>query len=825
MNISEYTTIGTRLALSTPEDKIVITGAAGRFPESDNIEKLCENFKNRVYMVTKDERRWKQFQEDVPYHTGKINHIDKLDAGFFDMNYQEAENMDPQCRQILERAFEAILDSGYNPSELENTRTAVLVAATLSDSEKMLLYDNLNSPNYGFTGCSHSMLAHQISYRLGLNGRSLNIDSACSSSLYQLDEAYTAIKMGSCDNALIVGTHLVLNPYLNCSFYKLGMVSLHGDSLVFDGNGYNRSEAAAAIFVQRARDARRIYAEIEHIKSCNDGFKEEGIMFPSTQDQMKMMEEVCVESKVNPNTVTYFEAHAAGTKVGDPQEVESLYQVFCSKRKIPLLIGSAKSLMGHTEPVSGLSSLLKVVLGMNNDYIYPNFHNDKNEPLELLKNKKLLKLVTEATKWHKNGSNLAAINCYGFGGTNSIAIVKPFSKGKVNSGLPKDDLARLVCVSGRTKESVTLMFDDLASKPLDEEYIRLLHAIFSHNIRNHPMRGFIMLSKMGEIVRSVERCKEAKLCLLFNNFNCNSKNVVRILLELPLFQEKFTKIQEFGGVGKGQNSILTVVALHCSLFDSLREIGLQFDFVFGVSLGVLGAAYANGRLTLKEVILLASCIDEACNTLDMREVFVANSRVRHGRYKNEKSKIKLLEFFVEGGKVDNLKKSILKELGGISDSNGTVETFATLIGKLFNSNYFEQNALDVREGEFVCVNMGLGCTEIEFFDCIDLISKATGRGIITDLLSSLGRLHQLGYDLKLDKLYSNVEWPVSRGTPNVSPVIGWNHTDSWHFYRHQMQISNCVQTFDFSLKSHDPNWSFLSGHVLDGEYRKHMIVR
>ena len=49
-------------------------------------------------------------------------------------------------------------------------------------------------------------------------------------------------------------------------------------------------------------------------------------------------------------------------QVGDPQEVNALSDVLCKNRNNPLLIGSVKSNMGHSEPASGLCSLVKVII-------------------------------------------------------------------------------------------------------------------------------------------------------------------------------------------------------------------------------------------------------------------------------------------------------------------------------------------------------------------------------------------------------------------------------------------------------------------------------
>ena len=89
------------------------------------------------------------------------------------------------------------------------------------------------------------------------------------------------------------------------------------------------------------------HIDITHI-SCA------GITFPSGAVQRSLLLTVYKEACVDPAEVAYVEAHGTGTKAGDPQELNSICEVFCKKgRSGPLLVGSTKSNMGHPEPASG----------------------------------------------------------------------------------------------------------------------------------------------------------------------------------------------------------------------------------------------------------------------------------------------------------------------------------------------------------------------------------------------------------------------------------------------------------------------------------------
>lgn len=141
-----------------------------------------------------------------------------------------------------------------------------------------------------------------------------------------------------------------------------------------------RAETVATIFLQKARDARRVYATVVHTRTNIDGYKPEGITSPNGQKQNQLMRKVYKECGVDPLDVSYVEAHGTGTPVGDPQEVNSIVDLFCKGRKKPLLIGSVKSNLGHAEPASGMNSIAKVLIAMESGMIPANLHFKNPNP-------------------------------------------------------------------------------------------------------------------------------------------------------------------------------------------------------------------------------------------------------------------------------------------------------------------------------------------------------------------------------------------------------------------------------------------------------------
>jgi fatty acid synthase len=158
------------------------------------------------------------------------------------------------------------------------------------------------------------LLANRISYALDLTGPSLLLETACSSSAYALHSAYSAMERGECDAALVCGANLMLSPDDIIINVKMNAVTKNGLSRPFDheADGYVKSESVGVLFLQKKRDARRIYASILQTKTNCDGRNEEGNLVPSAKMQAKLMTEFYEELNMEPSEVKYVEAHSTG---------------------------------------------------------------------------------------------------------------------------------------------------------------------------------------------------------------------------------------------------------------------------------------------------------------------------------------------------------------------------------------------------------------------------------------------------------------------------------------------------------------------------------
>ncbi|KMQ91191.1 fatty acid synthase, partial [Lasius niger] len=474
--------------LDVEEDEIVITGIAGRFPDSDNIKHLQQNLLNKVYLGSEDNRRWTYVHPEVPQRTGKVNNIEKFDAEYFDIPFNEASLIDPVGRVLLEHTYEAIVDAGVNPKDLNGTRTGVFLGVCYSESEANWFYEKLQVSGPTIYGCSKAMLANRISQWLGITGPSYAADSACSSSLTVLEHAYRRV------------------------------LSSNGICRPFDdnANGYMRSETIGIVYMQKAKKAKRIYATVVYAKTNCDGYKEQGITFPSSEMQGALLQEFYDECNISPSCITFVEAHGTGTKVGDPEEINALERVFCKDRQTPLLIGSVKSNLGHSEAAAGLCQIAKVIIAMHTSIIPPNINFTQTRKGIKAFEEGSIRVVNAPTPW-KPG--FVGVNSFGFGGANCHILLQSNLKEKVNGGAPNDDLPRLVVVSGRTEQAVESLLNEIQNQSIDVEYIRLLHDLYADDIQAHPYRGQTPLligsvkSNLGHSEAAAGLCQIAKVII------------------------------------------------------------------------------------------------------------------------------------------------------------------------------------------------------------------------------------------------------------------------------------------------------------------------
>ncbi|XP_014669584.1 PREDICTED: fatty acid synthase-like [Priapulus caudatus] len=611
-------------------DDVIVAGISCRLPEADSMAEFRHNLFAGVDMSTDDGRRWEAGLYGLPRRSAKLKDISKFDAAFFGISPKQAERMDPQIRILLEVTYEAIVDAGYNPQDLRGSRTGVFVGVSGSEACDAWSLDPETVSGYTMTGCQRAMVSNRLSFYFDFKGPSYSIDTACSSSLYAVDNAVAAIRSGQCDSAIVGGVNLNLKPQTALQFHRLGMLSPEGMCKSFDaaGNGYCRAEGAVVVLLQKRASARRIYLTIVHSKANTDGFKEQGVTFPAGAMQKQLLQEVYGEAGVDPAKVAYVEAHGTGTKVGDPQELNAVTDVFCKARQGALPIGSVKSNMGHAEPASGLAAMAKVILAMEEGAVPGNLHyNEPNPDIPGLINGKL-QVVTSSMPLPRG--SFIGINSFGFGGANVHVILKG-----PNNARPQmmTDEARLVKVAGRTPEGVEGMLRAAEENSHDAEFLALLDLIYASPTSLHPYRGFTVLntSKQSADVQRVS--SEARpIWFVCSGMGVQWPGMARDMMRVPAFKQTMLRLADtlMGHgvdlcdiIASGEEKMLestpvafaAIAAVQVALIDVLRSLGIYGDGFVGHSVGELACAYADGCLTAEQTVLCAywrgKCVSEA----------------------------------------------------------------------------------------------------------------------------------------------------------------------------------------------------------------------
>ncbi|KAG5347678.1 FAS synthase, partial [Acromyrmex charruanus] len=889
---------GTIAGNNVSGEEIVISGIAGRFPNSDNMNQLRENLFNKIDLVRADHERWGKALEHPEFsrRMGTVNKAEKFDADFFGLSFEQAHTLSGEARLLLEHSYEAIIDAGVNPTQLQGKNTAVIIGASYIEPQAKYLYTNVQINGHNLIGCHKSATANMISYFLDLKGPSYTIDTACSSSLHAMAVGYDYIMSGKCEDAIIGTANLCFAPIVNLQFTRLGVLSPTGYCRPFDSaaNGYARGETAAVVYLQKAKNAKRIYALCPHIKLNNDGYKEEGITYPSSQMQYTLLKEFYEECKVPTSCLDYVEAHGTATIAGDPPEINAIYNVFCTNRETPLMIGSVKSNLGHTEPASGFNQIAKVIIAFETGFVPPNInYTSPRNDIDALINGTVR--VIEKPMQLQNG--YVGINNFGFGGSNAHLLLKWNDKLKINNGAPNDDLPRLVVLSGCTEESVKLFLNDIANHPIDVEYIRLLHDVYADNIKNHSWRGYIILNSFQDSIKEIQNCEGVKrpVWFIFSALGSQWPGMGRNLLKFHVFAKTIRKCDDIlksydisvtDILTKADKSVcentlnvcLGIVAIQIGLVDLLTSLGITPDYMIGHSGGELGCAYADKCLTIEQTILSAYFIGITCAKEKIIHSSMAVVSLSYEHLKNicpldieivchnsKNSNVvcgppESVQEFMKKLKVNNVyvkeiycnvpyhssylapaETQLLLNLNKIipqpkKRSSKWISTsiprtkWSTSTAKLSSAEYHTRSLLNTvlfqQTTDLIpnnAVVIEIAPDNILHHALTDSLHPSVTNIVLTQqtnknidvTLQGIGKIYNCGLQLQVANLYPPVEFPVSRGTPMISPSIRWCHSENWlTSSAEQKYIKSRGRYINIILD--DEDHEYMSGHMIDG---------
>jgi acyl transferase domain-containing protein/acyl carrier protein len=428
------------------DDHIAVIGMACRFPGANTLDEywhnLCKGVESVTWLTEEDLASAgvppREFRH--PHYVNAallIEDMEYFDARFFGYTPREAEVRDPQGRWFLEACYAAVQDSGYDPERIDGLVGVVGGMANNLYAEEQVKRNAALSAAVGpmaiGVGSAPDYLATTVSYRLGLRGPSLTVQTACSTSLLAVHTASQLLRSGECDYAVAGGVEVELPARKGHLWMEGNIYSRDGHIRPFDAeaSGTIFGSGVGAVALKRLADAiddgDHVYAVLRGSAVNNDGGDRAGFTAPGVEGQVQLIVEALAAAKVHPDTIGFVEAHATGTLVGDPIEVAGLNRAYRAAggtawQSIP--IGSVKANIGHLGPASGIAGLIKVCLALKHRQIPPNINYERPNPNLDLSNSPFY-VVTELTGWPAGDTpRRAGVSSFGIGGTNVHVIVE-----------------------------------------------------------------------------------------------------------------------------------------------------------------------------------------------------------------------------------------------------------------------------------------------------------------------------------------------------------------------------------------------------------------
>lgn len=457
---------------------IAIVGMAGRFPGARDVEAFWRNLaagEEAIRRFSAEELRAAGIAEEqvsnpgyVPAR-GSLDDVDLFDAAYFNYPPREAELLDPQQRLFLECAHEALDSAGYDPK-----RFAGLIGVYAGSAASTYLFNLMSRPDRlaGGTlpmqlGNDKDFLATRASYKLNLRGPSINVQTACSTSLVAVHEACRALIEGECDMALAGAVNVTAMRVGGYTYVEQGILSPDGHCRAFDADacGTVPGEGVGVIVLKRLDEALRdrdvVHAVVLGTAINNDGDEKVGFTAPSVRRQAEVIALSQAVAGVEPESISYIEAHGTGTSLGDPIEVEALNMVFADGARERCAMGSVKSNIGHLDAAAGIAGLIKTVLALKHAELPPSLHFERPNP-EIRFEEGPFEVSTRLEPWlaAPGAPRRAGINSFGIGGTNAHVILEEAPRQKP-SGAARD-LALLV-LSARTARGLDTAAEQLAA--------------------------------------------------------------------------------------------------------------------------------------------------------------------------------------------------------------------------------------------------------------------------------------------------------------------------------------------------------------------------
>lgn len=642
---------------------VAIIGMAGRFPGAATIEAFWQNIsagREAVERIAPEEDRLLQRNPSLATNPQYIpagaflEDVDRFDAPFFGYTAREATLLDPQQRLFLECAWEALERSGYDAQAFEG-RIGIYAGAGMNTYllEHLYPHPELLESIGGFQmmlSNEKDFLATRAAYKLNLRGPAITVQTACSTSLVAVALAFQSLMNYQCDMALAGGVSLLSLEKGGYLYEQGGIASPDGHCRAFDADarGTVGGNGLGIVVLKRLEDALaagdHITAIIRGVAINNDGGEKMGYTTPSLEGQVEVITEALGVANVEPESISYIEAHGTGTFIGDPIEVAALTRAFRqqTERLGFCALGSVKTNIGHLDVASGIAGLIKTCLALEHKMLPPSLHFAHPNP-EINFPESPFYVNTRLQPWPAGPvPRRAGVSSFGIGGTNVHVVLE---EAPARPSIPLDRRAQLLVLSAKTPSALEKVTERLAAFLHDHSDVSLadiactlqmgrraqncrrIVAGTSHEEILRQLQG----SASGNVITAVKTHQRPSLVFLYPGQGAQYVHMGRQLYEdEPVYRQWVDQCAVFltpilgfdvrtllfPATGQEQSATerinqtdMTQVTLFITEYAMTRLLmtyGIQPDAMIGHSLGEYVAACIAGVITLEDALSLVA---------------------------------------------------------------------------------------------------------------------------------------------------------------------------------------------------------------------------
>ncbi|RSD07360.1 beta-ketoacyl synthase N-terminal-like domain-containing protein [Amycolatopsis eburnea] len=368
----------------------------------------------------------------------------------------------------------------------QRVRTATQLVRTLGELLPDLDPASLDAVRAAFTeqlgpeapesaiGLVPNLAASRLANRLDLRGPAYTVDAACASSLIAVDHAVRELASGRCDVVLAGGVHHCHDITFWSVFTQLGALSPTERIRPFhrDADGVLIGEGTGVVVLKRLADAERdgdrVYAVITGTGVASDG-RTASLANPDSGGQVRAVRQAWAAAGLDPaarDSLGLLEAHGTATPAGDAAELATLHEVFGTRGEA--VLGSVKSMIGHTMPAAGIAGLVKAALAVHHGVLLPTLHCD--DPHPGLARTRFSTLDT-AKDWDA-AVRRAGVNAFGFGGINAHVVLEQAPGRPVPAAVVREP-ERVLRLAARSVDELRDLLETPGKPPAGDGPVRL----------------------------------------------------------------------------------------------------------------------------------------------------------------------------------------------------------------------------------------------------------------------------------------------------------------------------------------------------------------